>query len=626
MKLVLTLIIAAFIGVTSFTPRRTTAGGRKVRRRAQHDANYPTPRPPIAPTYASPIQVPPCQSLINGSGITPQSLTFDPAPGQPPRLHQVHLSCAVAANDAFVARITYNTAGRAFPNVECPLRLGQEVGYDTPEEVAAIEETAKTMAVRMLHQAAFSATRECAENGEAVNCCKYVTRADGTVVTDATACAEVSAETLGAVDAAGAAAAENPAVQTYVYNTPSVSEPGSVAAKGGAHLRRLNHQMHGKGHACVTGELRAAPTLRAKLDHLRLRDFKTGLGVGLFALANSDAPVRVLARFSGQKNFTLKDAHDGIVKGFAIKLLDVPGATLDGRVKIADLPAADQPREGQAAFANTTFRALQQGSADGAVIDLLHIAVKAADTPGGTPYNIFPAPNATAYKAGFLFGAPGPLSRDELTGTHTNPLAYTYGSAGALRAGPARAMKMHWEPCPGELAKLGPDRFTDPHNPDYHRDNLRDRLERHDFRMCGYVQLQENPCRQPIEDATVRWETAPIHAFTLTLPRQTVPLYDEWCDNTVFNPYRTLPAHVPLGSINRVRQAVYAYASMWRKIVNNGGVNDAGGAAADPYYGETREPFERPAYSPPISCPFMRRVQRQNALQQQQGLRGAKKQ
>ena len=141
------------------------------------------------------------------------------------------------------------------------------------------------------------------------------------------------------------------------------------------------------------------------------------------------------------------------------------------------------------------------------------------------------------------------------------------------------AFRLHWAACPGELTKIQ-NPVLDWSDPDFFFKNLKATIEglpfaTDSFDMCGYMQLQErpaatalhavfaslrtasrrnvtmgrsgqltaprpaaqeDPCVQLIEDPGVNWETRPHHVFTLSIPRQGVGFYNEFCDNTVYNP------------------------------------------------------------------------------------------
>jgi hypothetical protein len=83
------------------------------------------------------------------------------------------------------------------------------------------------------------------------------------------------------------------------------------------------------------------------------------------------------------------------------------------------------------------------------------------------------------------------------------------------------------------------------------------------------VQLQAHPTRTPIEDPTVRWSEA-LSPFTkvatMIIPAQRLDLpgHAEFEENLSFTPWHALPAHRPLGGLNRARRAVYEAISRLR--------------------------------------------------------------
>jgi len=133
------------------------------------------------------------------------------------------------------------------------------------------------------------------------------------------------------------------------------------------------------------------------------------------------------------------------------------------------------------------------------------------------------------------------------------------------------------QPCGATESSDGVDYWTritnndqNPANPNYKYANLYDTLEASSFELCIWVQLQEDPCLQPVEDATVQWGSTLRLAGRILINQGLAPLYNEVCENTVYNPFRTIPEHLPIGSINRIRHAVYAYAQTFRLYANHG--------------------------------------------------------
>ncbi|WP_428354417.1 hypothetical protein [Methyloprofundus sp.] len=84
------------------------------------------------------------------------------------------------------------------------------------------------------------------------------------------------------------------------------------------------------------------------------------------------------------------------------------------------------------------------------------------------------------------------------------------------------------------------------------------------------VQVQTDPQKMPIEDASTIWDEA-ISPFqvvaTITIEKQnfdTAEALSE-CEGCNFNPWQSLPEHEPVGRMNAVRQLVYVHAAKLRK-------------------------------------------------------------
>jgi hypothetical protein len=110
-------------------------------------------------------------------------------------------------------------------------------------------------------------------------------------------------------------------------------------------------------------------------------------------------------------------------------------------------------------------------------------------------------------------------------------------------------------------------------DPDYLHADLRHRLLRGDATFHFLVQLQTDPVRMPLDEATIRWDESAspaIHVATLTLPRQDVDAAGqaEYGENLAFNPWHALAVHAPVGSIAEARRAVYEAAADVRRERN----------------------------------------------------------
>lgn len=107
-------------------------------------------------------------------------------------------------------------------------------------------------------------------------------------------------------------------------------------------------------------------------------------------------------------------------------------------------------------------------------------------------------------------------------------------------------------------------------DPNALRSLLQESLRREPLHFEFQVQLRTSASSMPIEDATVEWpeSESPYRSVALlTLPPQEVgaSVSREVTEQTAFNIWNTLPAHRPLGGINRLRRAAYAISAEWRR-------------------------------------------------------------
>lgn len=113
-----------------------------------------------------------------------------------------------------------------------------------------------------------------------------------------------------------------------------------------------------------------------------------------------------------------------------------------------------------------------------------------------------------------------------------------------------------------------------PNDPNYLAQDLARRLRAGEARFRFMVQFRTDPERMPLDRATVRWEESqsqPVHVATLILPRQNIDALGQagYGENLAFNPWHSLAAHAPQGSISDARKVVY-YASAGERRDANG--------------------------------------------------------
>jgi hypothetical protein len=142
-----------------------------------------------------------------------------------------------------------------------------------------------------------------------------------------------------------------------------------------------------------------------------------------------------------------------------------------------------------------------------------------------------------------------------------NPLAAQYWSTTPYRFGDT-ASKFTAIPTSQVDGKKGT-------TPDYLRAAMVDTLTNQDVTFDFLIQLQTDAEITPIEDPTVEWreQDAPLQKIaTIRIPRQIfdTPEQNAFGEALSFTPWHALPAHQPLGSINRARKAIYQAMSKQR--------------------------------------------------------------
>jgi Catalase len=168
-----------------------------------------------------------------------------------------------------------------------------------------------------------------------------------------------------------------------------------------------------------------------------------------------------------------------------------------------------------------------------------------------------------------------------------NPLAWRLHELGALVSSFHRARHVlalrYWSQVP---SRLGPHAVkysarpltTAPALPDNRSPNfLREAMAAH---LAGQpasfeflVQRQRDPVSMPIEDPTIEWreEESPFERVaTITIPVQRFEAPEQMmlAEQLSFTPWHALPAHEPIGGINRVRRTVYQAISQYRHARN----------------------------------------------------------
>jgi mono/diheme cytochrome c family protein len=300
-----------------------------------------------------------------------------------------------------------------------------------------------------------------------------------------------------------------------------------VQKERGGPMRR---DTHAKPHGCLRGTFTIAPT---RGERVRF---------GLFA---ADGSFPVWARFSSAAA-TVGSDTSADVHGVAFKLVGTKGAKL-----------RDNDRE--------------------RTVDFL------LNTPA-----VFPTANARDYAelaratlsktklAAYLVRHPRialRLAAQQAAGRLVaNPLFATYYSGGAFSFGES-AVKYRLAPC-RDGRTLAPLRGAD-----YLRASMAATLRGGEGCFVLSAQFFENERETPIEDFTKKWKTRFHPLGTLVFPAQRFDSAEQeaFCENLSFNPWRTFVGHRPLGSLNRVRRALYDEIAAFRRAFNKAPVAEPTG-------------------------------------------------
>jgi hypothetical protein len=142
-----------------------------------------------------------------------------------------------------------------------------------------------------------------------------------------------------------------------------------------------------------------------------------------------------------------------------------------------------------------------------------------------------------------------------LRGNPSSPLDIRYWSTTPFRFGPDRAVKYSLLPASRHRSDK-PETLGE----SYLSDAMQDHLDRHEASFDFCVQLQRPG--MPIEDASQQWDEAKspfLKVATLHLPIQKFRNAKR-----AQQAAHALPAHAPLGGLNRARSKIYTALSKFR--------------------------------------------------------------
>ncbi|MBL4902145.1 MAG: catalase family protein [Desulfocapsa sp.] len=156
--------------------------------------------------------------------------------------------------------------------------------------------------------------------------------------------------------------------------------------------------------------------------------------------------------------------------------------------------------------------------------------------------------------------------------TQYNPLGQRYWSCVPYLLGETQAMMYSFVPKTKVNTKIPGAPFGKiPVN--YLRENMIKTLNKKDVEFDLMIQLQTDPHRMPIENASVRWpeKLSPfIPAATIHIPKQKFDSIEQFAfaRRIKMNPWHCLPEHRPLGNQSRARRRMYSELSNFRQEMN----------------------------------------------------------
>ncbi|RJG01745.1 catalase family protein [Noviherbaspirillum sedimenti] len=310
--------------------------------------------------------------------------------------------------------------------------------------------------------------------------------------------------------------------------------------------------MRRDAHPKMHGVVRAEFTVEA--------DLPAALQVGVFAQART---YQAWIRFSNQSPSRGPDS-DRDIRGMAIKLMGVPGEKL----------LEDQKNE------------LTQ--------DFILISTDAFVTRDVAQFDdLIKAMTGSLWSKIWFFGLHWRVIRNLFRSLRkfANPLQIRYFSTTPYLFG-ATAAKYSTMPRIQRADAL-PDTPAD----DYLRTAMVEQLRREDALFDFAVQLQTDADTMPIEDPGRAWDevVSPYRKLaTIRIPRQEFDTEAQrtFGENLSFTPWHSLPAHRPLGGINRARRVVYDLISAFRHERNQVPRQEPTGWDIDPLQVGSTDPSE----------------------------------
>lgn len=316
---------------------------------------------------------------------------------------------------------------------------------------------------------------------------------------------------------------------------PIAGEESITAAIIG-HMSRFTEREYSGRTAERAGNTKTYGVVRGNFQILS--GLPTALRAGIFA---QEASFPVWIRFAGPGPGSPPDVRDGGILSIGIKLMGVPGE------KLLEDERATQDFLG---ISSPTFTTPN-------VVENLKLQ---RQIYARTPLFYFLKPLDSHLLDLVMQGLYARMNSSPLETRYWSCVPFLYGEGQAMkyaiRPRSATRTRIPWNP-----------------PPDWLRQAMGAALNQHDIELDFLVQLQTNPARMPIEDASIEWpeELSPfIPVAHITIPRQTFSSSAQFTfvRQLAFNPWHSIAEHRPLGNQNRARRALYQELSRLRQAMN----------------------------------------------------------
>jgi hypothetical protein len=152
--------------------------------------------------------------------------------------------------------------------------------------------------------------------------------------------------------------------------------------------------------------------------------------------------------------------------------------------------------------------------------------------------------------------------------TQSSPLEARYWSCVPYLLGEGQAMQYSIRPARRHRTRI-PLRPSD----NYLREAMARTLAESEVEFDFMIQLQTDPHRMPVENASVQWPERlspyfPVAKLRIPAQHFTSPEQLAFAGNLAYNPWHCIAEHRPLGNQNRARRAIYKELSALRQEIN----------------------------------------------------------